>query len=249
LKAAAVAAERGHRVSLYEEKDHLGGQLSLAAEAPHKEGFNDVIGYLELMARRCGVEIHTSTRVGRDDILAMNPDALILATGGVPLTAIFPGLENMAWAWAGDVMEGKVPLEAARFLIIGGGLVGLEAADFLSARGKQVTLIEVLPEVGAKLDLLPRTMLLKRLEAKGVEIHTQVRVRSIDPASVEVEREGETVRIPTDMVVVAVGVQANRELAEEMEACGLEIYTVGDAREPRGAGEAILEGLEVGTSV
>ncbi len=249
LKASAVAAERGHRVFLYEEKDHLGGQLSLAAEAPHKEGFTDVIGHLELMARRRGVDIHTSSRVGKNDILAMEPDALVLATGGVPLTAIFPGLENMAWAAAGDVMEGKVPLVASRFLIIGGGLVGLEAADFLSAREKKVTLVEMMPEVGIKLDPLPRAMLLKRLGAKGVEIHTQARVRSIDPVSVELEKEGDALRVPTDMVVVAVGVQSNRALAEELEGSGLEIYLVGDAREPRGAGEAILEGLEVGATV
>ena len=249
LKAAAVAAARGHRVSLFEEKDHLGGQLSLAAEAPHKEGFLDVIGNLELMARRSGVELHLSRHLTAEDLRAMNPDALILATGGIPMTALLPGLENLAWATAGDVMEGKVPLEAERFLVVGGGLVGLEAADFLSARGKKVALVEVVTEVGTKLDPLPRAMLLKRLQAKGVDIHTETRIRTIDPASVEVERLGEVFRIPTDMVVVAVGVQANRELAERLEGSGLEIHLVGDAKEPRGAGEAILEGLEVGSSV
>jgi len=249
LKAAAVAASRGHQVTLFEEKDHLGGQLSLAAEAPHKEGFTDVIRNLELAARRSGVAIHLSTRVEKDGLLAINPDAVILATGGVPMTALFPGLANMAWATAGDVMEGKVPLQAATFLVIGGGLVGLEAADFLSARGKRVTLVEVLEDVGTKLDPLPRAMLMKRLQAKGVQIHTRTRVLRIEPEFAEVEEEGKTFRIQADLVVVAVGVQANRELADQLTGSGLEMHLVGDVREPRGAGEAILEGLQTGASV
>jgi NADPH-dependent 2,4-dienoyl-CoA reductase/sulfur reductase-like enzyme len=249
LKAAAVAAQRGHHVSLYEEGDHLGGQLSLAAEAPHKEGFRDVVRHLELMARRRGVAIHQSTRLDGDAVLGMGPDVLILATGGIPMSAMFPGLGNMAWAPASDIMNGRVPLEAHRFFIIGGGLVGLEAADFLSARGKKVTLVEGAEEVGTKLDPLPRTMLLKRLQAKGVEIHTSTRVLGIDPVSVRVERGGRVLDLPTDMVVVAVGVQPNRELEEALKESGLEIHTLGDAREPRGAGEAILEGLEIGASV
>lgn len=249
LKAAAVAASRGHQVSLFEEKDHLGGQLTLAAQAPHKEGFQDVVGHLELMARRSGVDIHLSSHVGKDDLLAAKPDAVILATGGIPVTTLFPGLESMPWAMAGDVMEGKIPLEADRLLVIGGGLVGLEAADFISARGKKVILVEMVQEVGAKLDPLPRAMLLKRLQAKGVEIHTGTRVREIGPGGVELDREEETLRVSAEMVILAVGVQANRELVEELEGSGLEIHTVGDALEPRGAGEAILEGLEAGAGV
>lgn len=249
LKAAAVAASRGHQVSLFEEKDHMGGQLTLAARAPHKEGFQDVVRHLELMARRSGVAIHMSSHIDRDDLMAGKPDAVVLATGGIPLTALFPGLESVPWAMAGDIMEGKIPLEAESLLVIGGGLVGLEAADFISAREKKVVLVEMLQEVGAKLDPLPRVMLLKRLRAKGVEIHTATHVAKIEPGKVELEKEGEIFEVPAEMVVLAVGVRANRDLVEELEGSGLEIHTVGDALEPRGAGEAILEGLEAGAAV
>ena len=249
LKAAAVAASRGHEVSLYEEKDHLGGQLALAAQAPHKEGFHDVLRNLELMARRSGVRIELSSPLGSEDLLALSPDAVILATGGVPVTAMFPGFDSMPWATASDLMEGKVAPDAHRYLVIGGGLVGLEVADFLSVRGSGVILVEVVGDVGTKLDPLPRTMLLKRLREKGVEIHTRTRVRRIQPGAVELEGEGGAFRVPAEMVVLAVGVKANRELLEGLEGSGLEIHTVGDARDPRGAGEAILEGLEAGAAV
>jgi NADPH-dependent 2,4-dienoyl-CoA reductase/sulfur reductase-like enzyme len=146
-------------------------------------------------------------------------------------------------------MEGKVPLEAGSFLVIGGGLVGLEAADFLSAREKRVSLVEVLEEVGTKLDPLPRAMLMKRLHGKGVQIHTRTRVLGIEPEFAEVEEDGKTFRIQADMVVVAVGVQPNRELADQLEGGGLEVHLVGDVAEPRGAGEAILEGLEIGARI
>lgn len=249
LKAAAAAAARGHRVDLYEERDHLGGQLALAAEAPHKEGFHDVLRNLELMARRSGVDIHLSAPVGKEDLLALSPDAVIVATGGIPVTTMFPGFESMPWATASDVLDGKLSLEAEHILVIGGGLVGLEVADFLSAREKGVILVELVRDVGTKLDPLPRTMLLKRLEAQGVEIHTQTRVRKIEAGLVELEKEEASLQVSAEMVVLAVGVKANRELLEALEGSGLEVHTVGDARDPRGAGEAILEGLEAGATV
>ena len=246
LEAAFIAARRGHQVSLWEEKESFGGQLALAAKVPHKEGFLDVIHQLTLMAERAGASIHTGARINAEKLIALQPDVVVIATGGVPLTKVFPGLEDTPWALAGDVLEGAVQTQGPSVLIIGGGLVGLEAADFLSAQEKKVTIVEVAEKVGEKLDPLPRAMLLKRLKEQGVEIHTATKVDGLAQGVVILSRGDEELRIQADLVVLAVGVQANTELADALEGRGLEVHAIGDAREPRGVGEAILEGFEVG---
>jgi 2,4-dienoyl-CoA reductase-like NADH-dependent reductase (Old Yellow Enzyme family)/thioredoxin reductase len=246
LEAACVAAQRGHRVSLLEQGDRLGGQLNLAARAPHKEGFLDAIRHLALMAERAGVHIHLRTRATADSLIAEQPDVVIVATGGTPLTVPFPGLDQTRWLLATDALEGTIPVETGSVFVIGGGLVGLEVADFLAARGKQVTLVEMLPEVGADMDKLARSMLLKRLREHGVEIHTNSRVTRLTPAAAIAEEDGQETSLPIEMVVMAVGVRASRELADGLDGSGLEYHVVGDAVEPRQALEAIWEAFEVG---
>jgi 2,4-dienoyl-CoA reductase-like NADH-dependent reductase (Old Yellow Enzyme family)/thioredoxin reductase len=245
LEAACVAAQRGHRVSLFEQEDRLGGQLNLAARAPHKEGFLDAIRYLAVMAERAGVDAHLRTRVTADGVIADRPDAVIVATGGTPLTISLPGLDTTRWLLATDALEGAVPVATASVLVIGGGLTGLEAADLLAAQGKQVTLVEILPEVGADMDPLARSMLLKRLGERRVEIHRNTRVTRLTAGAAIAEQDGRETRFPIETVVLAVGVLANRELADGLQGSGLDYYVIGDALEPRQVPESIWEAFEV----
>jgi len=245
LEAARVAAERGHEVSLYEQSQDLGGQLSLAARAPHKEGFLDAVRYMGLMAERAGVKIFLDRRVSPEELMEEGPGAVILATGSVPLTHAFPGLEETEWALASEILDGELELEGSAILVIGGGLVGLETADFLADRGKKVTIAEMLSDVGAELDPLPRTMLLKRLEKNGVEILAETEVEVLGPRSASARKRGEAIEIPFDHVVLAVGGQPNRELAVALAGSNLELHVVGDAAEPQGAGEAIWDAYQV----
>jgi 2,4-dienoyl-CoA reductase-like NADH-dependent reductase (Old Yellow Enzyme family)/thioredoxin reductase len=245
LEAARVAADRGHRVALFEQQDRLGGQLSLAARVPHKGGFLDVIRNLELMARRAGVAVHLGTRITPHAVLAERPDAVIVATGGIPLSASIPGIERTRWLLATDALEALGGVATPSAFLIGGGLVGLEAADFLAAQGTQVTVVEMRQEVGPELDPLPRSMLLKRLRDQRVEIHTNTLVFRLTPDVAIARTDGREIRFPIETVVLAVGARGNREIADGLAGHGLEIHLIGDVLEPRGALEAIREGFEV----
>jgi NADPH-dependent 2,4-dienoyl-CoA reductase/sulfur reductase-like enzyme len=249
LEAAFVAATRGHRVSLFEEKEETGGQLALAARVPHKEGFADVVRELELQAVRAGAVISRGVRVTPRDILARDPDALILATGGTPLFTVIPGLESIPWVSARDILRWEREVEGDTVLVVGGGLVGLEVADFLAASGKDVTLVELQETVAEKLDPLPRAMLLNRLREQGVEIRTRTSVTRVAEGKVFLADGKDETEVPVDLVVLAVGMGPNRELEEALAGSGLETLIIGDAREPRGVGEAILEGFEAGAAV
>jgi 2,4-dienoyl-CoA reductase-like NADH-dependent reductase (Old Yellow Enzyme family)/thioredoxin reductase len=249
LEAARVAAQRGHDVSLHERKDALGGQVSLAARVPHKEGFQDAVRNMELMARRAGVRICLGEAITTEELLTQQPDAVVLATGSVPLSVAFPGLDHTQWALASEVLEGGIEVDTPSALIIGGGLVGLETAEFLAAKGKQVTLVEMEAEVGETLDPLPKAMLLKRLGEHQVEIQVGTKVMGLTPAGVQVQKNGEGSLVPAEMIVLAVGAQPDRELANGLAGSSLRYFVVGDAAEPRGIGEAIWEAHQAALDV
>jgi 2,4-dienoyl-CoA reductase-like NADH-dependent reductase (Old Yellow Enzyme family)/thioredoxin reductase len=249
LEAAYIAALRGHHVSLYEQEDRLGGQFHLAAKAPHKEEFLDVIHHLGLMARRMGVELHMSTQVTPQMVLSEHPNVIIIATGGIPLTIPFPGLEETRWFLAADLLDGVEQVDTPSALVIGGGLAGLEVADFLADQGKQVTLVEMLPDVGADMDILARAMLLGRLKKHGVAVHTRTKITGLTKNEALAQQDDSTIRFPIETVIMAVGVRPNRDLAGVLQYSGLEIHVIGDAFQPRKALEAIWEGFEVGLKI
>jgi pyruvate/2-oxoglutarate dehydrogenase complex dihydrolipoamide dehydrogenase (E3) component len=231
---------------LYEKDGFLGGQLRLAAAPPHKEGFLDVIRFLELMARRAGVEIQLDKEVTPELIQTAGPDAVIVATGGVPLTVPFPGLGRTRWILPSDLLDETAEVHTNSALVIGGGLVGLEAADFLAAQGKDVTVVEMLDEVGKDMDPLAKTMITRRLQQRQVAIHTNTEVVRLTETAVMAQREGKVLTLPCATVVMAVGVRPNRALADALSGTGQEIHVIGDAVEPRKANDAIREGFELG---
>ncbi len=245
LEAAAIAALRGHHVSLYEQKNRLGGQLLLAAAAPYKEEFLDAIRYMSLMVERAGVEINLGTRVTRELAIDADPDVIILATGGIPLTIAFPGLERAHWLLATDLLEGTTEIDTSMVLVIGGGLVGLEVADLLASKGKQVSLVEMLPEVGRDMDTLAKSMLLRRLEDHAVVIRTDTKITAFTAKTVFAQQNDHGVQFPIETIVIAVGVIPSRELVAPLEQSGVKMYVIGDAVQPRKALEAIREGYEV----
>lgn len=249
LQAAITAARRGHRVTLCEKNDHLGGQFRLAAMAPHKEGFLDVVRHHELMARRAGVEIRLNTEVTPTMLDAMEPDVVIAATGGIPMTIPFPGLTECRWMQATDLLGGERSVETPTAFVIGGGLVGLESADYLAARGARVTLVEMLDTVGSDMDPLARIVLTERLKRGGVNIETGTEIVRLTKSTAIAAKRGQQVIFPIETVVLAVGVRANRELPDALAGSDLECHVVGDAVEPRRALEAIREGFEVGCGI
>ena len=250
LEAAIIAAQRGHRVTLLEQENHLGGQLILASRAPHKEEFLDVIHYLSLMVARTGVTVHLGTQVTSQMILSAHPDAVIIATGGIPLTIPFPGLNDTHWMLASDLLEGVAQVgSSSTSFVIGGGLVGLEVADLLAGLGKRVTVVEMLADVGRDMDPLARIMLLGRLNRQGVVIHSNTRITRLTKNEAIAQQDDGTIRFPIETLIMAVGVRPNRELANELEDSGLELHIIGDAFQPRKALEAIWEGFEVGLKI
>lgn len=248
LEAARVAALRGHRVTLYEKDSAVGGQLSLAAIPPTRERLAETISSLEHHAKKAGASIVTGKEVTPALIEHDKPDAVVLAAGAQPATPpIFQGQKNAVLAW--DVLRQKVEV-GQNVVVIGGGLVGVGVAEWLAAKGKNITIVEMLKRIAADAPPFDRMGLMQRLAQHKVRLMPNTIAEKMEAGTLVVSKEGgvqET--LPADTVVVAVGARPNQDLLAAIEERVGEVYTVGDCVQPRRAYQAIHEASKVAREI
>jgi len=249
MEAARVAALRGHQVTLFEKEPRLGGQLNVAAIPPHKADILPFIGYLTRQVEKAGVVISLGTEVTQELVMGSKPDAVVVAIGGNPSIPDIPGTDKTNVVTAVDVLSGRVEV-GQNVVIIGGGMVGGETADFLAEKGKKVTIVEVLQRIAS--DMLPmvRRRLLDSLRRKEVTMLTGITCQEITASDVIVTAsEGQTQTIKADTVVLATGYKANDDLFNLIKDKVLEAHCIGDSSEPRRIMEAIGDGYRTGLTL
>jgi 2,4-dienoyl-CoA reductase-like NADH-dependent reductase (Old Yellow Enzyme family)/thioredoxin reductase len=228
LTAAIVARRRGHRVTLLERAE-LGGQFTLAPHAPGKAAMQRPLKALLHQATHAGAEIRTGIQAAMPLLEELAPDVVILATGASPVMLDVPGLQDAVTG--NQVLAGQTDT-GGRVLVIGGGLVGIELAEFLAERGKRVTIVELLDDVARDMEMITRKLTMKRLANLPVEIRTGAAITRFADAHATIRTEQGSEEIgPFDSVVVAVGTRPNLELHESLSASGVELHVVGDALE------------------
>jgi 2,4-dienoyl-CoA reductase-like NADH-dependent reductase (Old Yellow Enzyme family)/thioredoxin reductase len=226
LTATIVARRRGHQVTLL-ERGELGGQFSLASIAPGKAAMDRPLGSLLRLARRSGAEIETGVWATVERVASLEPDVVVLATGSNPAKISVPGLEN---ALTGNDVLSRKSETGHSVLIVGGGMVGIEVAEFLAAMGRTVAVVELIGEIARDMEPLTRKLTLSRLQKLPVEISTDTVLERFHDGMATVRGPDGTRELgPFDSVVVAVGTEPNNELAEPLRAKGLEVHVVGDA--------------------
>jgi len=250
LEAARVAALRGHDVTLCEKSDRLGGQFWIGSLPPGKQELTRAIKWLSIQAKEAGAKIQLGKEVTRDLVEELNPDVVIVATGGAPLipTDIL-GIEKSKVATAHDVLTERVRC-GPNVVVLGGNMVGCEVAEWLGFHRKNVTVIEMQDEIALDVDLFSRAFLIERLAQFGVKIVTGARVKEITDNCVVVVRNGQEETISGgDSIVLALGTRPANELAEQIKGKMIEVHTIGDAKEPRKALDAIEEGARVARKI
>jgi NADPH-dependent 2,4-dienoyl-CoA reductase/sulfur reductase-like enzyme len=248
LEAARVAALRGHEVTLAEREDHLGGQFHIASLPESKEEIRAYLAYLTGQVERLGVRVQLNRAVSPEDLRTLKADAVILAAGGTPVKPAIPGIDRarVMTAWEALVRPDKA---GEQVVVIGGGSVGAETAEFLLGQYKDVTLVEMLPEIAGDAEKVNRKVLLRSLGEKGAKIRILTRAVAILPEGVEVEFAGQREILPADTVVLATGVRPNDDLAEALRKTGAEFHQIGDCRQPRKALDAIHEGFQTALKI
>jgi NAD(H)-dependent 7beta-hydroxy-3-oxo-delta4-cholenoic acid oxidoreductase len=257
LEAARVSALRGHDVTLCDKEAMPGGQLNWASIAPMKQEFTRVIQYLWTQAEKAGVHVQLNKEVTPRFIEENRPDVVIVATGIEPFVPDIPGVKGERIVTAYDVLAGKAAIRPGEVMIVGGGMVGCEVADFLADFGDSrpgscvaVTIIEMMKEVCLDVSGDVRASLLERLREKGVKILTSAKVIEFLEDGILFTRDGreETVR-GADSIILAMGAISADRLSAGIRHNIAEVYVIGDAKEPRRALEAVAEGAEVGRHI
>jgi 2,4-dienoyl-CoA reductase (NADPH2) len=242
MEAARVAALRGHQVTLYEKGEELGGQLRVACLPPYKDELGCLIESMATQVRKAGVEVRLNTEVTSELVEKENPDVLILAIGATPLVPDIPGVGQDNVVTAVDVLTRRRDVGETA-IIVGGGMVGCEAAEFLADLGKKVTIVEMLPKIGSDYGATYRHVVLRRLRETGIKMETNVMVEEITDRGVKAKRDSLGKFFPGDTVVLAVGFKSSKELGEKLSGKVPALYSIGDCVEPRRIKEAIEEGF------
>lgn len=247
MEAARVAASRGHQVTLYEKSERLGGQLALAAVPPGKGQIKDLVAYFSNQMAKLGVKVNLGQEAAAETASREKPDAVILAAGAHPIIPDLPGVQGENVVTAHDVLAGRAET-GERIVVVGGGQVGIETADFLAEKGKQVTILEMLERVGPDLGVTVRWIVIKKIGERGIKTITGARVQEITTGRVTYEKDGARQSLEADTVVLAVGARPERVLGEVLEQ-RVEVYLVGDCVQPRKALDAIYEGARAALSI
>ncbi len=285
LEAARVAAERGHRVTVLDRADRLGGTLWFSGlTTPDNQR---LLEWLTIQVERLGIDVRLKSEATVSSIAALNPDAVIVATGAVRGRPVVPGGDlphvhtgdtlRALLTGTGDVgrvspllriiaglgkLSGITKSPAAiravtrRYLpigknivVIGGSLVGLELAEFLAERGRNVTLLEEGRQLGVPMAMPRRWTAVRHAGEAGVRLHRGATVLRITGTHVEFRIGEQMSSAPADMVVVASDVSARAPLAEALVGTVPEIHVVGDAAKVDYIQGAIHSAWEIATEL
>lgn len=252
MKAALVAAERGHAVTLQEREARLGGQVLLAQMLPGREEFGGLITNLEGEVRRQkDLLVVTGVAATMESVRASGADDIIVATGAHPDLPAIPDPSRVVEAW--QVIAGKAGVGASVVIADGGAdWTGMGVAEMLAREGCHVRLCVAAEMAGQSLNALTRYQWSGRLHKLGIEVMPYLRFAGVEGGVAYFRHmaSGDPWTCEGfDTFVLALGRQRETALAEGLRAQGIPVRSIGDCLAPRTAEEAVLEGLKIGMVV
>ena len=248
LETAWVAAARGHHVTVLEKSEKAGGQVLPGCMPPNKTELARAVKYYLTMCKKYGAEIKYNTEATAESVLKYKPDTVILATGAAP---IFPNIPNegIRIAQANDILSGSAEM-GYNNLVVGGGMVGLETAEYLRSENRGATVVEMLDKAGADMHPSIAFFVFKSLKENGVDIKTNTKVErfTVDGAVCS-GKDGEIQLSGFDNVILAIGSKAYNPLEESLKDKVSELHVIGDAVKARRIAAAVEEGARIAVSI
>jgi 2,4-dienoyl-CoA reductase-like NADH-dependent reductase (Old Yellow Enzyme family) len=262
MKAAEVAAKRGHRVTLIDRRAQTGGQLRVAAKIPGRAEIFGVIEHLDYQLAQLGVDIRLETDLSVDQIRELEPTHVIAATGSAPGDWIVgnrarglletPGLQsdNVLSVW--DVLESEQPV-GHRVAIVDDGEGGWKSVGLalgLADKGHDVEFVTALPHAAAKLGPFSGQLATTRLFATDISIHPFASLLAVEGSRLRLSEQGrETSLDDIDTVILAGWHLPVTDRYFELKEAGVSVSRIGDAVASRTMMEAVHEGERIARNV
>ena len=241
MQAALTAAERGHEVILCEMTGALGGLLKFADTDSLK---HDLRRYKEFLVRRvteANVKVLLNTEVTDELVERLNPDSIIVATGSCPIVPCIKGIEKAFHAT--DIYFKPETVKGENIVMIGGGLVGVEAGLHLTTLGKKVTVLEMLPDYAVDAKFCYRAGLVRTVEELGLTVITSATVKEVTDGGVKYEKDGKEYTAAGDTIFFAVGMRANDRPYFDLYDKAPFVYEAGDCKKVGKVDGAIHSGF------
>ncbi len=271
MEAARVSAIRGHDVTLYEKAPKLGGLMPLAAmvKGPHPENLPLLIDYLGGQIRKLGVRVVLGREADLSTVDRAQPEVVFVATGATPTLPSIKGIDS-SHVTSGEALHKRLKLLSRFFgpytlrwlsrfympigrtvVVIGGGIQGCELAEFLTKRGRKVTIVETADHIGDGMVDAFLGQLMTWFEKKGVVAILGVKeyVEITERGLTFVTKEGTKQTLYADTIVPALPLTPNNGLVEKLRGKVPEVYAIGDCAQPGLIADAIGTGLRTAREV
>jgi 2,4-dienoyl-CoA reductase-like NADH-dependent reductase (Old Yellow Enzyme family)/thioredoxin reductase len=249
LEAARVLALRGHKVTLFEKNQALGGHMLESTVPSFKWDVKQLFDWLLRQVNQAGVEVKLGVEATADQVKTLNPDAVIVAAGSEPTTLMVP-TENMNVTTAVDVLVGKQAV-GDKIVIIGGGLVGCETALYIFEQfKKQPVIVEMLDKILVDMEPVSSIALTQKLLDADIEVHTGWHLTEIKAGKVICsDAVWQKHEIEADTVVSAVGFKPKSNVEKDFAGVAPVVCAVGDCVEPRKIYNAFEEAWRVALQI
>lgn len=250
LKAALVASERGHFVTLYEKSNRLGGALNLNDYESFKMDLVNYRDYLIRQIKKSNCNVIMNMEVTPEFVKNTNSDALILAIGAFPIVPNIKGVDGKNVIGAIDVYP-KLNELPKNIVIVGGGLIGCELALELCWHNHNVTIVEFTSELAAQGNSLYRIGLKQKMDAEKnlVRLTSTVCEEILDEGVIVVDIQGIKRKLECDKVIIATGMRSNRVLTDQYYGIIPETFIIGDADSARTILEATTEAYMIASEI
>lgn len=251
LYAAYILALRGHKVTLLEKNQELGGNFRIAAYPTGKGQLTEAVRSMIVRCENAGVAIRTGVEADEAVLRSLSPDAIVLATGSNPLILRIPGLSECGFMTAQELLDGKRSA-GRKALVVGGGMVGCEAAEFLAERGHEVSVIEMKDVIAADVTPESRRYMFEAFREHNVGLYPGAKVGQFYTDGVDytlADGTPDSLR-GFDSIVLAMGSRANAALKETAEAVCTQVLVIGEAaKAPGNAVTATTDALHAALQV
>ena len=249
LEAARVAAKKGHRVTLFEKDTKLGGQLNIANVPPRKNELDRSVEDLTHAINSLGVKLRMGETANIDSVIALAPDAVIVAVGASNFTPPILGVEgqNVRDAW--KILSGEQTV-SGNVIVVGGGMVGCETAEFLAEQGCTVSIVEMRDKIANEVGMTVLPTMLDFFKDYGVKQFTGHKVITITEGELICENsDGNEVQIPCDYVVMANGSRSVKFDVNVFTEKGISVVKVGDCQNTSNISQAIKTGYDAANAL